>query len=277
MIYLLLAIICASLISIVMRLSTDKAKNKLSMLAVNYAVCLVLAAGFAGVSSMLPAVDGLGRALALGLFNGFVYLMAFVLMQQSVKTNGVVLSTTFSKLGLLVPIFISLTLFGEVPTPVQILGIITALAAIILISPEGKEQKSKFAGLIILLIITGSAEAMNKVYNELGTASLSSHFLLYTFFSALVISILFVVFRKEKPGIHELVFGVLLGVPNYFSARFALRALSFLPAVIVYPTISVATILVVSLTGLLAFNEKLSKRQCFALLIILAALTLLNI
>ena len=98
MFYLLLAIICSSLISIVMRLGTSRVKYKLSMLAANYAACFVLAATLTGSGSFLPAVPELPRTLALGAFNGLVYLSAFVLMQRSVRTSGVVLSTTFSKL-----------------------------------------------------------------------------------------------------------------------------------------------------------------------------------
>ena len=159
----------------------------------------------------------------------------------------------------------------------QIIGFALAVAAIILINPSEGEGRSSFLGLIILLIVCGSADAMNKVYSEIGAAELSSQFLLYTFMSALILCIGLVLRAKEKPGKYELLFGILLGVPNYFSARFALLSLSYLPAVIVYPTISVMTILLVSLTGILAFKEKLKKQQWIALGIIIIAVALLNI
>ena len=277
MFYLLLAIICSSLISIVMRLGTSRVKYKLSMLAANYAACFVLAATLTGSGSFLPAVPELPRTLALGAFNGLVYLSAFVLMQRSVRTSGVVLSTTFSKLGLLVPIVVSVLLFGELPTALQALGFLLSLVAIVLINPKNSEEKGKGLSLIILLLVCGSADAMNKVYNELGSAALSSQFLLYTFLSALILCLLLVLRGHEKPGKSEVLFGIILGIPNYFSARFALMALGTLPAVIVYPTMSVATILLVSLTGVLAFREKLSGRQWLAMGFILVSVALLNI
>lgn len=275
--FLILAIICSSLISIVMRVGTYKVNNKLSMLAANYATCFILAALVAGTDTLFPASPRLPDTLLLGLFNGFIFLMAFVLMQKSVKANGVVLSTTFSKLGLLVPVIVSVAIFAESPTVLQIIGFALAVAAIILINPSEGEGRSSFLGLIILLIVCGSADAMNKVYSEIGAAELSSQFLLYTFMSALILCIGLVLRAKEKPGKYELLFGILLGVPNYFSARFALLSLSYLPAVIVYPTISVMTILLVSLTGILAFKEKLKKQQWIALGIIIVAVALLNI
>jgi multidrug transporter EmrE-like cation transporter len=83
--------------------------------------------------------------------------------------------------------------------------------------------------------------------------------------------------KKERLGGKDLVFGLMVGIPNYFSSRFLLKALGYLPAIIVYPTYSVATISVVTLAGLVFFKEKLGRRQMAAIGIILAALVLLNV
>ena len=68
----------------------------------------------------------------------------------------------------------------------------------------------------------------------------------------------------------------MIGVPNYFSARFLLHALSTVPAVIAYPVYSVATIVSITLAGVFFFKEHLTKRQWIALGIILIAVALLN-
>jgi multidrug transporter EmrE-like cation transporter len=74
-----------------------------------------------------------------------------------------------------------------------------------------------------------------------------------------------------------MLFGALIGIPNFFSAKLLLMALGQLPAVIVYPTFSVATILAVTLIGVLFFKEKLRKLQWAALTVILTALVMLNV
>ena len=86
-----------------------------------------------------------------------------------------------------------------------------------------------------------------------------------------------VVKEKERFTWREGLFGIALGLPNYFSTRFLLLSLSDIPAVIAYPTYSVATILVVTLSGVVFFREKLQKHQWVALAIILVALALLNL
>ena len=83
--------------------------------------------------------------------------------------------------------------------------------------------------------------------------------------------------KHERIGRQELLDGILVGIPNYFSTRFLLLALGSLPAVIVYPAVSVGTIVLVSLAGFLLFGESLSRIKLLAMGIILLALVLLNI
>ena len=56
-----------------------------------------------------------------------------------------------------------------------------------------------------------------------------------------------------------------------------IHALTTVPAVVVYPSFSVCTMLLVTLAGTWFFREKLSKYQWVALGIILIALALLNL
>ena len=94
---------------------------------------------------------------------------------------------------------------------------------------------------------------------------------------ALVLCVVLMGLKKQRPGKWEVLFGILVGIPNYFSAKFLLGALETLPAVIVYPVYSVGSILVVTLAGVLLFRERLEKRQWIGLAAILAALVLLNL
>jgi len=279
MVNLLLAILSSALVSITMRLSESKVKNNIGMLAMNYLMCLALAWGYTGFANPFPGEPGLGFTLTIGSINGFLYLAGFALFQVNIRKNGVVLSSTFMKLGLLVSMLVSMAFFGERPALWQWLGFLLAVAAIILINyqPGEKKANSKW-GLVLVLLAGGAADAMSKVFEELGNPVLSDHFLLYTFAMALVFCMgLNVISKKGIPGRKELLYGMIIGVPNFFSAKFLLGALTDLSAVIVYPACNVATILVVTMAGVLLFKERLEKRQWTALAMILVALVLLNI
>lgn len=276
---LILAIASSAMVSIIMRLSDRKVTGNIAMLTVNYLMCLVVSAAYAGFGNLFPASEGLSGALLMGGINGILYLGGFVLLQINVRRNGVVLSSTFMKLGLLVSILVSVVFFREVPDLLQVIGFCLAVAAIIQINFK-KEAGGKAdfkIGLILMLLAGGMGDAMAKVFEELGNPALEPHFLMYTFGMALILCTGFMLSKKQMPGKWEVIFGLLIGVPNFFSAKFLLGALEHIPAVIVYPVYSVATILVVSMTGVLAFKERLEKRQWIGMGMILVALVLLNV
>ena len=278
MIYLLLAIASSAMVSILMRLSTNRIRGNISMLTMNYVMCLAISVGYTGVGALFPLRSSLFQTLGMGVVHGVLYLLSFVLLQLNVKRNGVVLSATFMKLGLLVPMVVSLVLFGEQPGILQIVGFAIALAAIVLINFERGESVMQFrAGLLLLLLGGGFGDAMSKIFEELGDPAMSDQFLLYTFLTALVLCTVLMLHKGQRPGASEVFFGLLIGIPNFFSARFLLRALDGLPGFIVYPTFSVGTILMVTLAGVVFFRERLSRRQFLAMGCILAALVLLNL
>ena len=277
MIYLILAVVSSMLVSVCMRLSEGKAKNNISMLATNYAMCTLLSVAFAGSLDLFPEAEGMGFALGLGVVSGAMFLGSFMLLQWNIRVNGVVLPATFMKLGVVVPTLASILFFGETPRPAQVVGIVLAIAAILLIQLEKGSGRAKHAlGLVILLIAGGSTDVLSKIYESLGNSALSDQYLLYTFFIALALCALLAVVKKQKLTLADIAFGLLVGVPNYFSARFLLLSLSAVPAVVAYPSYSVGTIVTITLVGRAVFGEKLSRRQLSAMGVILLSLALLN-
>ena len=278
MLYLILAIASSALVSISIRLSERYVKHNVGMLCMNYIICLILAVGYTGAGQGFQRGAGAGMAAVLGILNGMLFLASFLLLQFNVRKNGVVLSATFMKLGVLVPTLLSVLVFYEKPEVQQILGFGIALLAIVLINFEKGQGEAGFKlGLLLLLVGGGSGDAMAKIYDEIGSPRFEEQFLCVTFASALILCFALLCYKKQKITKTEVLFGVLVGIPNYFSARFLLKAVGEVPAVVAYPTYSVATIVVISLVGMLCFKEKITKRQQAAIGIILVALILLNV
>lgn len=281
--YLILAICSSSLIAVMMRISEKKTRNNISELAVNYAVCLILSVLYVLSRNDSPgsvAVEGAGgNTLSLGIISGAFYVGSFLLYQYNIRKNGVVLPATFMKLGVLIPVILAIIAFGEKPGILQIAGIFLALAAIMILNSPSGEDSAVTAprALLLLVLIGGSGDAMSKVYEELGDPAFKSQFLMFTFLSALILCSMAAVLKKQTLQPADILYGCLIGIPNYYSARFLLLSLSYIPAATAYPTFSVGTILLVSAAGILLFHEKMEKRQWLAVLIIIAALILLNL
>ena len=84
MIYLLLAIFSSAMVSVVMRLSTNRVRNNVAMLMMNYLMCLILAALYTGIGDLFPATASLGQTLGMGAIHGALYLGSFMLLQANV-------------------------------------------------------------------------------------------------------------------------------------------------------------------------------------------------
>lgn len=278
MFYLLLAVLSSALISVCMRLSEKHITHNIGMLSVNYLICTVMAACYTGTPNLLPSAEGLGTALWLGILSGILYMVTFVIMQWNVQKNGVVLPATFMKLGVVVPTLVSIVLFRESPSIAQLAGFAGTAAAILLIHFDRASSKAgSQAGLLVLLLLSGTTDLTAKFYEQWGMPTLESHYLFYTFLVALGLCLGLMFHKKQGIGGRELLFGTLIGIPNYFSARFLLLALGRVPAMVVYPSYSVGTIVVISCAGLLFFREKLSRKKAVALCVILVSLGLLNL
>ncbi len=279
MLYLLLAIFSSALISVLMRLSNNRVHSSMAMFAVNYALCAVLSRAFMGSSSLFASQPGMGMALGLGAFSGVMYLASFLIMRHAIRSCGLVMSTTFTKLGVIIPTLIAILVFGDRLKAAQIPGLLLALTAIVLAQYEKPlpGQKSGSLPLIATLLCSGFTDSIANLYEKLGTMDARDHYLFFTFAVALLCSVLLGLREKKKPVLMDVFFGLAIGVPNYFSSRFLLSALGSMPAVIVYPAFSVGAIALIAVIGILFFREKPGLRKLIAVGIIALSLVLLNI
>ena len=278
MIFLILAICSSAMVAIMMRIAQPRVNYPTGLLASNYIVCSLMALVLSRPE--LPEISRtvLGLPAGLGVINGVLYLGSFMLMQWNTRHNGVVLSSVFMKLGILVPTVLSVVWFKEMPTAVQIIGFFLALTAIVILNyQKGTKLSRRSWGLMLMLVAGGMGDGMSKVYEEYGNPGFQNIFLFFTFFAALLLCLGLVAHKKEKLGMKELLYGAALGIPNFLSSLFLLNALRSVPAVIAFPTFSVAVILVVAAAGVLFFRERLQRRQVFGGLLICIALTLLNL
>lgn len=279
MIYLLLAIMSSAMVSICMRMGEKYVKNQMAMFMANYAVCIVLSYLFMnrGIDFFVDNTGGL--ITVLGIISGILYLVSFMFLKYNMKHNGIVLASTFMKLGVLIPTIMAVVVFHEMPTWTQVLGIIISLIAIVIIhfEKDALQEGNKKFWLLILLVLSGFTDAMANVYEQVGSTEGKDGYLLVTFLVAFMLALGFVVIRKTRITKADIFLGMLIGLPNYFSARFLLLALGSVDAVLVYPMYSVATMIVITVVGIIAFREMISKKKACALGLIVLALGLLNI
>lgn len=278
MIYLVLAVFFSSMISIMMRIGERRCDSAMGMFLVNYFVCAVLSCLYAGRIAVYTPAPGIGLAIGLGCTAGLLFLLCFVLLRLNIRKNGMAMASTFMKLGVVISTLIAVFVFHETPRVPQLLGLLLAVVSILMIHTDQDQALTapwKYL-LPVLLFCGGVTDSMANVFDKVGDSALKDYYLFYTFAAALLCSLLIMLSKRERVGRRELIAGVMVGIPNYFSTRFLLLALGEVSAVIVYPAVSAGTIILVALAGRVFFGETLSLRKRAALGVIALALVLLN-
>ena len=225
MLFLVAGFVCSALVSLILKVADRKDCNRYGMLTINYASCIIPFL-LTQAGKPLPEPDA-DFALCLGFaaVNSLFYLAGMVVNQLNVRRNGAILQSTFARLGVMVPTCLSIFLFGERPSLVQLAGIILVLFAFIIMNlPEDRAKeksgatKPSFSLLVSALLLGGLADSLLKVFQQYGNRTLEDWFMGATFLSASISCLVMTSDRKERIGRKEITFGLCLGIPNYLSS-----------------------------------------------------------
>ena len=302
MLFLLLAILCSSSITLILKLVQTKYLNGDNVLLFNYVttslaalvLCLrqnLFAALGGGVNTALrafagpPSVNGSGAlALCVGVCSGMLYLAGLLLIQANIPKNGIGITALFNKCSFLIATILAILIWHEMPGIFQWAGIALAVFSLLLIN-TGKNQSASFGVrllLPLLLLSNGLSEVNGKIFTQYALGEYKDLFLFIIFSTALVVCAIYILvkdMRAKTPfrlRLNEILAGVCVGIPNICSSYFQLRALQVLPASVFFPAFCVGGILLVTLVGAAVFKERLNRRQKIAMILTMLSLVLIN-
>ena len=286
---LFLAILSSAAIALLFKISEGGNYNRYRVTSANYFAAFITSFFFyfAETSDVrlldrLMAINWFS-VLVIGLPAGICFFLSFVFYQMSVKENGASLSAMFGKLGILLPMLISVVVWHELPTMVQTVGIVLAISAMILVNYQPKAMRHLTkegvkASLLFLFLTGGIAEFSNKLFQKFGQPEDKNIFLFIVFFVAFLCSLSFAFLSKKNSERHlkyDVLMGFAVGIPNLLSSYFLINALATVPATIAFPVYSSGSIVVVTLGSVLFFKEKLSPKTLVGLCITVLALVLI--
>ncbi|MGC9322464.1 MAG: SMR family transporter [Kosmotogaceae bacterium] len=297
MVYLLLAILSSSSIAMIFKVTEGRDYNRLAVTTFNYLSAFFTALIMVAVER--PAVGPGGGSptevilkgqrlfsltssvvwgLSLGIVSGLFFFLSFIFYQKSVRESGASLSGAFGKLGILIPMLLSLLVWKEYPKTLQWVGIGLAVFSIVLVNnPVGSGRRNLKPALILLFITGGLAEFMNKLFQNYTVSGYKNVFLFSVFASAFAISVVFL--KRSGKSFHkgEVLVGLIVGLPNLFSSFFLIMALEEMKGSVVFPVYSAGSVVMISLGSLLFFGEKLKKFEMISLGMVLVSLIIINI
>ena len=283
MLFLLLATIASAGNALTMKFAGSRSENRWALLLFNYLTATVLSA-LSAVRSGLAVGEVDTRVCALGLVTGVLFIATFALLQLNVRVNGATVSSSLFRMGAVIPMALSIVLFGEYPTLAGAGGIAVAVMATALLSipsdtaPQSDQPTSATRGFLVPMVLAGGlADTMPKVFEATSNPAYEEAFILITFTTAFTVCLVMLLRAHERPQGVDIACGAMLGVFNFFSTDLMLRALMELPAYVVYTGFSMGVVLLTYAANALVMHEKLTRRDNVAIALVILALVLINL
>ena len=214
---------------------------------------------------------------------GTLFIIVFVFYGFGTQKVGISITTVANKMSLIIPVFAAIILYEDVFTYLKVLAFFLALVGIYLSSTRAGKLgfDRKYLWLIILIFLgQGISDAIfndfaQKFPDERGYLFFMTLFAVASV-SGLLIYILESINQKTKNPfqLSSIFWGIIFGVPNFFSLVFFLKALAnpSLNSSVVFPLVSMGIVVSSSLLGVFLFNEKLDKTNWIGILLCVCAI-----
>ena len=284
--FLVLSILFTSYLVFAFKVFERLGINNFHVIVINYVICVITGSVF---QSDIPDYksyfqqDWIWIALILG--TGFITF--FNVMARVTKQEGITVTSVATKLSMVIPITVAVILYDEHLSILKIVGIVLSLLAVYLTSHRKDEEghSLKMGGLLLLLVLflgSGMNDSLAKhaqqgyLTNDTFDDFITTCFTVAAFIG--LTALFYDVFvRKTKFYKRVLIAGIMLGVPNYFSIYFLLKALDYGDASFIYPVNNIGIVGFSTITARLFFKEQISVRNWIGLGIAVTAIVLMSV
>jgi drug/metabolite transporter (DMT)-like permease len=287
LIYLVLSIAASSLIFVIFKLFARYKINTLHAIIVNYITActcgLLLYNGTTTIAS-IPDQEWFLMTAALGI----VFILVFNLMALTTQRSGLSVVSVATKMSVVIPILFGVFYYKEQLGLLKITGIIIALIAVYLASVKSKEgialKKSDLIFPILVFLGSGVIDTSIKFIEGQHVAADDVPIFSATVFGAAAcIGILVIItqvirgsFKFESKNILA---GICLGVPNYFSIFFLVKALRHdaFDSSTLFTINNVAIVMISTFLGILLFKEKLLTKNWIGIVLAVISIILVSL
>ena len=285
MFYLLFSICISSFLFVIFKLFDVLKINTFQAIVVNYLTAAIL--GFYLSNNSVSFQQIPSQPWFLGAFLlGIIFILVFNIMALTSQKNGLSVASVSSKMSVVIAIIFGVWYYEESIGLVKLIGILLALVAVYLTSIKEKNEivkKNKdFLFPVLLFFGSGAIDTSLKYVETSFVAEGGVPLFSATIFGcAFVLGVIVLLYQKVK-GILSFEFksilgGILLGVPNYFSIVYLLKALSTegMESSTAFTLNNVGIVILSTLFGLFIFKEKLISKNWFGIIIAIVSIILI--
>lgn len=284
MIYLFLSIVCSGLLVVMFKIFERLNIDVFSAIVVNYVAATAFAFFYMDNRTDVTSGKVFNESwLPFAIFLGSLFISIFNITSITTLRYGVSTASVAMKLGLVFPVALAFLVYDEPFSWLKLTGIILALGAVVLSSVKEDNAVTHHRGLAILPIVvflgSGACDSFTQLANKkLVSDSSGESFTLFLFLAAAFwgcIALVYLVLTKKKNVTLKAVCGgMVLGIINYFSFLFLLKALTHVNggSAFVFPMANLGTVAFATLVGVLLFKEKISRLNALGLTLMALAM-----
>jgi hypothetical protein len=282
MIFLIATVLLNTLLAILFKLFPRYNVNTLQAIVVNYWVCVITGSVFLG-SFPVSAESVQQSWFPWALLMGVSFISVFNLIGYCTRTSGITTATIANKLSLVIPVLISILLYHESTGIWKIAGIILALPAVYFTAHEKEKSNGSIFWPVLLFIGSGLLDALVKYVEQgyLPTPAVQAVYTVHVFGVAAVAgtSLLLIQLIRKKAVFawRNVLAGICLGIPNYFSIYFLIRLFNshFLQSSAALPVNNICIVITSALAAILLFREKATPVRILGLVLSVIAIMLI--
>ncbi|TYP99058.1 glucose uptake protein GlcU [Tenacibaculum adriaticum] len=286
MIYLALSILISSSLFAIFKLFEVYKINTLQAIVVNYFVAFTIGYSLSNVKIGLTDIPQQPWFLG-AIFLGFLFISIFNVMALTSQINGLSVASVSGKMSVVIPVIFGVFVYNESLGFIKVIGILLALIAVYLTSMKSdsfvKEKHLLIYPILLFLgsgVIDTSIKYIETTYVQDGGVPIFSASI---FGIAFVIGLFFVTYRSFKTKFvfewKNILGGIALGIPNYFSIVFLLKALKTdgLESSTLFTINNVSIVLLTTVFGLILFKEKLQVKNWIGIVIAITSIIIVAI
>ena len=220
------SVVCQVVAQNLIRAIQATSRNAYVSVVSNYLAAFVLALVYCA-SHGAPATWW--KPVAAGLFTGSFYTGGLLFFLRSMDQRDLAMSSAISSTSALVPVGVAIAL-GERPLPVQVAGIVTALAAMPMLSlatasGTAIRERPRTGFAVVFFIIQGGAMTGNLLaFRSLAPASLPLY-LVVLFGWGTVLGLLLLFMHRQASRAGDVTRGAVFGLFNFASTLTIVMAL----------------------------------------------------
>ncbi|MGH1385237.1 EamA family transporter [Kordia sp.] len=284
MIYLILSIFISSSLFVIFKLFDKYQVNTFQAIVVNYITAFSCGFFFYGNGITLNQISQKPWAIGAVIL-GALFISVFILMALTAQRNGLSVASVAGKMSVVVPVIFAVIVYNEQLSLLKIAGIILALLAVYLTTVKkdgGSFDRKKILFPALLFIGSGIIDTtikyVDKMYVTKGETPVFSAAI---FGCAFVFGMIVIAIRRDfKITGKTILGGILLGIPNFYSIVFLLKALQ--PEHVgdsstVYPINNVAIVMLSTIFGIILFKERLITKNWIGIAIAIISIVMIAI